>query len=333
LFWEQRTRVRNTLHQVRHDLVVKRIRDWERLVESDPWLEASGYDSPFECLADIRAPGAAINQHGDVLWKVVQVADDFVEALENEFPFLNRGGTKEQDSEKADLPPAESWAGVPSTDIFASRLGEAFPGMRGVLEFHGETALDRLSAVLRDPLVQRNREPIWWFRAGSSCPIRRFERRSNGVLLNTTEFPVERIIVYRTHDGLYDFVYAEISGTPPSGLYPGIATEYDEELHRAPTEEFGVFQGHLLTLEELDDGFAEIDGSTVEVRSAERRTRILSRHNFVICGKSSPLNCTEFDRISGPLLRRVLVGEADIQELVDRSRDFPRHSMNPGSVW
>lgn len=90
LFTTLKAEVRALHHQIARHLQIRPIRDWDDLVAEDDWLRKRGYETPFELILDVRALPAALNAHADLFWKATQVADDFVEALGDEYPRLGR---------------------------------------------------------------------------------------------------------------------------------------------------------------------------------------------------------------------------------------------------
>jgi hypothetical protein len=234
--------------------------------------------------------------------------------------------------------PAEQSIAFPAEEssvLFSWRMNRVFPGVRGLTLYEGEAAIDRLEELLHKPLVGLNtlgnlQKPFWWFRGGSSSSIEAFRRLAlSACLLNDMELEVKRIAAWREHDQRREFVYVEVEAMEPTGLYPDRVIPEDAEY---AFEEYAILHDHLLTLSEFDDGYARIDGKVVRIRDAERRCRYLKPYNFIICGKSSPLNSSEFDRRSRPILNGILVGAADPMDLVDASHDLPFHYMND-EIW
>lgn len=222
-----------------------------------------------------------------------------------------------------------------SAMLFGWRMNAVFPGVRGLALYEAAEAVDRLEELLHEPLVGPNalgtlQKPFWWFRGGSSSSIETFKRLgSNACLINDMELHVRRIAAWREHDQRREFVYIEVEAMEPTGLYPERIISDDAEY---AFEEYAIFQDHLLTSSECEDGYARIAGKVVRVTGAERRCRYLKPYNFIISGKSSPLNSSEFDQRSRPILNGILVGADDPMDLVNASHDLPIHYMN-GEVW
>ncbi len=93
---------------------------------------------------------------------------------------------------------------IAPTVLFSSRLVKAFPGVRGLKWFEGETAIKRLKLLLREP-TRFNiangyglfSDPIWWFRGNGALPIDRFKVLSHGkCLLNYRELKITKVAAY-----------------------------------------------------------------------------------------------------------------------------------------
>ncbi len=239
----------------------------------------------------------------------------------------------EREPEYADAD-EEDWAGRASTTIFGWRMARAFPGSRGLSVFVGEEAVDRLEILFDGPLVKRvnGRQvaPIWWFRAGPSNSIQRFLREGpTRCVIGTFEVDVELIGVWREFDERREFVYVQCQPMDPTGLYP---SQISRQERQALREEYAVFGEHLLTVAEYEDGHAIIEGEVVPVSGADRRVRLLSPYNFLVTGKSSPINSSDFDARSEGVLDGLLDGTRHLEELRVLVSEAPERIMD-GPSW
>lgn len=215
------------------------------------------------------------------------------------------------------------WGG--SAEYFSARFGKSFPGVRGIEWFSGKIATDRLSLLLKEPLVFANTSPIWWWRTGD-LPISSLIREGDNVLLmNRDELSISRIAAV---DGAYwqQFVYVEVAQMEPTGVYP------DQDIgpliasRGYAFEEYGVHEGRYVTREEYDDGAAVIDGEVVSLDGAlELRRRYLTPYNFIIAPVGSCINNVDFDADREELLNGLLAGTVTIDELAKAVKELPRN--------
>lgn len=220
-----------------------------------------------------------------------------------------------------------------STTHFGLRMAKAFPGVFGLAEYEGREAADRLSILLEEPLADETATPFWWFRNGMSCEIDQFERVSEtACVFARIEAPLGRIVAFRDPDQKREFLYVEILGSEPTGLYS--PSEPDSHVGRPPSEEYGVLGEYLITLSECMDGYTMIGGTPTSTTAAERRLRYLESYNFVIAGKSSPINSSEFDDRSQDIMDGMLRGSADVSDLRDLVLSLPKRVFGLGAtLW
>ena len=222
------------------------------------------------------------------------------------------------------------------TDFFAYRIAKAFPGIRGLHWFkESKEALDRLDLLLKQPLFFEKSigygtttDPIWWWRDVRSLWIKKLQRLSETrCLLDENELDIDKVAVFRSKTYYKCFVYVEVNRDKPVGVYE--ITE--EDIDRLVSdfgyawEEYGLFDQTPITRTCYDDGAAVINGNVVDTSSAELRVRYLSKYNFLIASKFSPVNSREFEKISGQIFNEILVSERDLQELCDIIQRLPKH--------
>jgi len=225
---------------------------------------------------------------------------------------------------------------IAPTVFFADRIAKAFPGIRGLHWFKkSKEALDRLDLLLKQPLLFEKSigygttiDPIWWWRDMRGLWIRKLQRfGETRCLLDRDELDIDKIAVF--HSSIYYkcFVYVEVNSDKPVG----VNETTEEDIERMVSnwgyalEEYGLFDQTPITRTCYDDGAAVINGNVVDTSSAELRVRYLSKYNFLIASKFSPVNSREFEKISGQILNEILVGKGDLQELCDIIEGLPRH--------
>lgn len=213
------------------------------------------------------------------------------------------------------------------TVFFDNRVCKAFPGVRGLQWFsNSKEALDRLQLLLQEPISFEtangygiDREPIWLWRGYLSYALSRFLRLSQTrCLLDIFELEIERIAVWRSESYRHSFVYVEVCPDQPIGLYKEKEDDVMNDIvsfRGYVKEEYGLYQNTPITRDCYDDGAAFLDGEIVDVSGASLRVHYLTKYNFLIASKFSPINSHEFDKISEPILNNLLKGGNHLEEL------------------
>lgn len=215
-----------------------------------------------------------------------------------------------------------------STVFFYERFTSAFPGVRGVEWFkEPKVAIDRLSLLLRDPIVFSNQKPIWWWRFGN-LHINSFEKIDDSTgIMDYKELQIEEVAAVNAGSYYQSFVYVKVTPSTPSGLYD--YSYIDEAVKHSgyADEEFAVYKNRFITRAEYDDGAAIIDGLPVDLNGeAELRVRYLTPYNFVIAPNNSPINNVGFDRHLEKILNEMLQEKCEIGKLVDAVMKLPKRS-------
>ncbi len=222
------------------------------------------------------------------------------------------------------------------TVFFAHRMSKSFPGIRGLEWFtNPKQALDRLEILLRNPILFEKsngygvtRDPIWWFRGGRAFYIDSFARLTETrCLMDIDELEIDRLAIFHSSSYYQSFVYVEVQPDQPIGIYKTSAVDIQRmvESFGYAYEEYGIYQNTPITRACYDDGAAVIDGTVTDTSGAQLRGRYLSRYNFLITSKFSPINTKAFDIASKPLLNGILLGEDRFNELFEMIERLPRH--------
>ena len=225
-----------------------------------------------------------------------------------------------------------------STEVFfSSRIAKAFPKLSGfnIIEDPHEIKM-HLDDLFKSPILfgkatdtEGDREPIWWFRGGSSMPITSYKVLRNGTyVIGCDECRIKRIAVYASSARYYcEYVYIEMEPLPPIDKETYSQEHIDEITSGLGycDEEYAVFNGHPISRKEYDNGVAEIDGEHVDVSGkAELRIRHLTSYNIVVCAKFSSINSSAFDRLSGPVMDGILKGTSSVEELHSIITSLPK---------
>lgn len=230
---------------------------------------------------------------------------------------------------------------VSSTVFFSNRFSLAFPGIRGIKEFkEASIGLYRLGLLLKEPIYFDEvnghnvvNQPIWWYRGRKNMYIDEFEVVSKEMAtLGTMEIYKPKVIVYCSDSYYRSFVYVRISGNEPVGIYNRSKTEIQNIVDNFgySMEEYGIFNGELITREEFDDGAAVIEGKVHEtIGLASLRRRYLTDYNIIICSKFHPLNDVKVGTKFNDIMDRLLIDrEKEFEELVSFVEDLPRHYLD-----
>ena len=215
-----------------------------------------------------------------------------------------------------------------STVFFSKRFSSAFPGVRGVEWFKDPvTATDRLSVLLKEPIVFENHTPIWWWRSGD-LHIDRFRRINDStVIMDFEELNIEEIAAVNPSSYYQCFVYVKVSPSEPSGLYDYSYIEESVEHWGYAKEEFAIYKDKFISRAEYDDGAAIIDGTPVDLNGeAELRVRYLTPYNFIIAPHNSPINNTEFDKVRDSILNELLQERCHIDYFIEEFMKLPKRS-------
>lgn len=218
--------------------------------------------------------------------------------------------------------------------FFAQRIGQGFPGKRGLFKMYNKKEIIkhlqsffncRLKYEIADADDVMN-DPIWWFRGGSACPIDKFEVLDDShILLSNEELNIKRLIVYSAASGEYyrNYLYIEAEADLPCGTETHSEQIIQDFIYSRGfySEEYAVFRPsydskeYIISREEYDDGAANIDGKIIPIEGkAELRTRYLTPYNCIVAAKDSPYNSREFDVKSADYLNWILQDKIEFDD-------------------
>lgn len=217
-----------------------------------------------------------------------------------------------------------------TTAFFDEKMCDAFPGKRGLnLIEDPEIAINRLELLLKQPIIFRDKRPIWWFRGSSSTNIENFKRiSSTKCLLNHKEIVIDKLYYYRDDARYYqDFVYILTKPEQQIGINNFTNEAIKKYIQKSGyfNEEYALLNDIPISRAEYDDGSAEINGKIVNASDAKLRVRFLSPYNFVITAQHSPINSGKYDKKIEELFSGLLNGTKNIENLLDFIQFLPRH--------
>lgn len=168
-----------------------------------------------------------------------------------------------------------------AASAFDDLLAEMAPGSRGVSELVGVDQIARFLVALAAHVAAISPEQVWWIRGDTHMPIREVDGDGTLWRLGTDELDVDHIWIVRDGSMGRSFALLRSRAMQPFGVYP----PSPESTH----EEAGFYQGRYVTREELDDGYAKIDGQTVKLSGAVPRWRPLRAHYIFVCPQQHAL--------------------------------------------
>lgn len=233
-----------------------------------------------------------------------------------------------------------------STVFFKIRIADAFPGIRGLVEYNNAKEIHRhLSKLLEHPTKFKKslggtNDPIWWFRAGRALFIPSYKHISGRkFVIGCDELVIRKIVAYVDPGRYYsNYVYVEAQGDNPTGLFGYYTPEKLVELKKSMggyvNEEYAIYKPYpffckKITKQEQDDGSTKILGRIIKmnVKHVEYRCRFLTDYNFIIAAKGSAFNNKEFDRTSKEYFDGLLNGSITINDFHNYMMTFskPNH--------
>jgi TIR domain len=226
-------------------------------------------------------------------------------------PFIpSQAPTKEGQSNRAS---PGSLGGADPILEFSNRFGRAFPGVRGIQWIDDEeTIAERLSILLKQPLVFEKGTLAGWWRGPQNLHIDQFEHiESSHFLMNDVEeLNIRRIAAVNPNIYHRKFVYVETREDPPTGLYPSSPDDIIRQIETFgyANEEYGLVDDRLpVTRAEYDDGAAIIESKPVDIIDrVVLRLRYITPYNFLIAPFESPINNSAFDDTLLDFLNRLL---------------------------
>lgn len=127
------------------------------------------------------------------------------------------------------------------------------------------------------------------------------------------------------------FIYIEADAEPTTGLYPEITEAYIErakEMRGYVNEEYGEFNGRIISRQEYDDGASIYDNNVIQHNGgAILRVRYLTKVNFILTPKNSPYNNRKFEMGSVELFNEALHSEKSIHKLFEFMDTFQKIDM------
>lgn len=217
--------------------------------------------------------------------------------------------------------------------LFAQCIAQTFPGDRDVIWYNSFDAVRRLNLFFEN---FRREEPygdaVWWRRGSQAFPVKKAEILDvDKIFLGNDRFKISRMAVFVSPSYYKHFIYIEAEAEPPTGLYPEITDSYIKAIqnsHDYLTEEYGEFNGRLITRQEYDDGASVYDGNVIQHdRKALLRVRYLTKVNFVLTPKNSPYNNRKFEMGSIDLFNESLHSGESIHKLFEFMDTFQKSDM------
>lgn len=148
--------------------------------------------------------------------------------------------------------------------------------------------------------------------------------------MDVEEQNINKIAAYHSNRYWQSFVYVELNADKPIGLYDYADRHIEDWLqdHGYYHEEYGLFDNVPITRECYDDGAAEINGKITDTSGAELRVRYLTKYNFIIASRDSPISNQAFENYSEVAMNEILSGKNTVENLVEIVKKLPRHDKD-----
>lgn len=217
---------------------------------------------------------------------------------------------------------------APSTSFFWSRMGKAFPGVRGLKWFDDPVqAVERLEILFGPNYREGMGAPIWWWRNGETG-VEAFRKLSDTqVLLGPDEYEIKRIAAYSSEAYYRAFVYVETEPMPSVFEDPESRIQQQLSFRDYADEEYGLFRGRVISRQEFDDGAAEINRKAIDTQGeAKLRVRCLTKFNFLLAAQGSAINNNRFDQARTAFLKEILAGRVQVEDLAKAIELLPKRT-------
>ncbi|MDR6763887.1 hypothetical protein J2Y38_004111 [Flavobacterium sp. 2755] len=224
-----------------------------------------------------------------------------------------------------------------STVFFSYRIASAFPGLRGLKWYDSKTSVERLEIFFQDPInfepntnTEYVTDPLWWFRGHSAMFIKNFQKLSKTkILLGVEELEISRIAVFASESYYKCFIYVEVKGEKPIGLYSQTKEDLQSQMdYRGYSrEEYALLGKRPISREDYDDGATIVNGKVIEAFGAKLRVRYLSKYNFLLSAKESPYNSRKFEMESKNYFEKILKGEITAETFFDYLETYSKNEQ------
>lgn len=219
--------------------------------------------------------------------------------------------------------------------LFAQCIAKTFPGDRGIVWYNSSDAVLRLNLFFENLRKEEpNGDAVWWRRGYQATPVKNAKILDiDKIYLENDRFKISRMAVSISPNYYKHFIYIEAEAEPATGLYPKITkvrTKEATERRGYITEEYGEFNGRIISRQEYEDGASVYENNVIQHNGdAILRVRYLTRINFILTPKNSPYNNQRFEVGSVELFRDTLLNKKSIHKLFEFMDTFQKTDM-PG---
>lgn len=214
--------------------------------------------------------------------------------------------------------------------LFAQCIAHTFPGNRGIVWYNSSDAVRRLNLFFENLRKEEpNGDAAWWRRGHQAFSVKNAEILDvDKIYLGNDRFKISRMAVFVSPNYYKHFIYIEAEAEPATGLYPKITkVQIKEATERGDyiTEEYGEFNGRLISRQEYDDGASIYESNVIQHNGdAILRIRYLTRINFILTSKNSPYNNQRFEVGSVELFRDALSDKKSTHKLFEFMDTFQK---------
>ena len=218
---------------------------------------------------------------------------------------------------------------------FNRSLGKTYPKQRGeIISTSNQKMISNLLTNIKELAMHETHDDLWWFTGRADQSINQLENLGNIVnrgrdvwLIEDMEVIIEQAFVFYESGEYRSTVLLKLLPMPSFGIYDEKTTETDEAAL--------LDRETYITISERDVGFAEIDGTTVDLsnRNVELRSRNLQPTGIFIATKFSNALRRESEQHSYRLIKRIeegtFKGEEEFETYLENIRQnlYPTVSM------
>lgn len=217
--------------------------------------------------------------------------------------------------------------------LFEKCIAQTFPGDRDVVWYNSSDAVRRLNLFFENlRKIEPNGDAVWWRRGHQAFSVKNAEILDvDKIYLGSDRFKISRMAVSVSPQYYKHFIYIEAEAEPATGLYPQIMKVQTDEAREQMdylTEEYGEFNGRIISRQEYDDGASVYENNVIQHNGgAILRIRYLTKINFILTPKNSPYNNQRFNMESLELFSSALLNKENTHKLFEFMNTFQKIDM------
>jgi serine/threonine protein kinase len=204
--------------------------------------------------------------------------------------------------------------------VFNDLLLSSFPGQRGLIE---TDKVEEVQLIMNKITEIKKDLHLWWKQGNSdsAIDINFFVIDDETWLMDCIEIKVEKLWAYKNpYAEDHQFLLIKTNPMAPFDIYPGVSEG---------CQEAGWYKGTYITRGELDDGYAIIDGQSVQLDGSETtRIRFLKSEYFFIATESHSIFVLENEQIVSGIYEKVIKRHVLDDDDINRLLQLRKHSIS-----